>query len=50
MKMLDISKKTYERNGIGEILQNDGTFCLNEKHIEEGLGHKSLREITTKYH
>ena len=22
---------------------------LNEKHIEEGLDHKNLREITTKY-
>ena len=23
---------------------------LNEKHIEEGLDHKTLREITIKYH
>ena len=23
---------------------------LNEKHIEQGLDHKNLREITTKYH
>ena len=23
---------------------------MNEKHIEEGLNHKKLREITTKYH
>ena len=23
---------------------------LNEKHIEEGLENKNLREITTKYH
>ena len=24
-------------------------FWLNEKHIEEGLDHKNLREITAKY-
>ena len=24
-------------------------MCLNEKHVEEGLDHKNLREITTTY-
>ena len=23
---------------------------LNEKHIEEGIDHKNLQEVTTKYH
>ena len=47
--MVDISRKTYERNGTETIVDNDGIFWLNEKHIEEGLDHKRLREITTKY-
>ena len=29
---------------------NDGILCLIEKHIEEGLDHKYLREIAMKYH
>ena len=31
------------------MVDNDGILWLNEKHIEEGLDHKNLREITTKY-
>ena len=50
VNMVDISRKTYERNGIETMVDNDGILWLNEKHIEEGLGHKNLREITTKYH
>ena len=48
--MVDISKKTYERNGIDTIVDNDRILWLSEKHIEEKLYHKNLREITTKYH
>ena len=48
--MVDISRKLYERNGIETIVYNDGILWLNEKHIEEGLDHENLREITTKYH
>ena len=48
--MTDISRKTYERNGIKTIVDNDGILWLNEKHIEEGLDHKNMREITKKYH
>ena len=40
MKKKDIETKVY----------NDRILWLNEKHIEEGLDHKNLREITTKYH
>ena len=36
----------YERNGIEAIVDNDGILRLNENHIEEGLGHKKLREIS----
>ena len=48
-KLVDISRKTYERNGIETIVDNDGILWLNEKHIEEGLDHKNLQEITRKY-
>ena len=47
--MVDISRNTYERNGIETIIDNDRILWLNEKHIEEGLDHKHLREITRKY-
>ena len=46
--MVDISRKTYERNGIETIVDNDEIFWLNEKHIIEGLDHKNLQEITIK--
>ena len=47
--MLDISRRTYERNGIETMIDNDGILWLNEKHIEKGLDHNNLREITIKY-
>ena len=48
--MVGISRETYERNGIETIVDNDGILSLNEKKIEERLDHKSLQEITMKYH
>ena len=48
--MVDISRKTYARNGIETIVDNDGILWLNEKYIEEGTYRKNLREITIKYH
>ena len=47
--MVDMSRKTYERNGKEAIIYNDGILWLNEKHIEKGLDHKILWEITTNY-
>ena len=32
------SRKTFERNGIKKIIDNDGILWLNEKHIEEEFG------------
>ena len=40
--MIDISRKTYERNGIGIVVDNDGILRLNEKHIDDGLDHNNL--------
>ena len=46
--MTDISKEKYGKNGIETIVDNDGILWLNERHIEEGLDYKNLRE--TQYH
>ena len=48
--MVNISRKTYKRNSIETIVDNNRILWLNEKHIEEGLDHKNLREITIKHH
>ena len=48
--MADIFRKTYKRNDIETTADNDGTLGLNEKHIEDELDLKHLRETTTKYH
>ena len=47
--MVDIGKETYENNDIEVIVDGIGTLWLNEKHIEEKLGHKNLPVITNKY-
>ena len=47
--MINIDKGTYENNGIEWIIDYIGTLWLNEKHIEEKLGHKNLLAITNKY-
>ena len=48
INMVDISRKAFERNDTETIVNNDGILWLNEKHIEEGLDNKNLREITIK--
>ena len=48
-KMVDISKKSYENNGIEVIVDSVNALWLNERHIEEQLGHKNLPAVTNKY-
>ena len=43
INMVNISRKTYEGNGIETIVNNDGIFKLNKKHVAEGLDHISCR-------
>ena len=31
MNMVDISRETHERNGVGAIVDSDGRLWLNEK-------------------
>ena len=33
--MIDISKKTFQNNGIEVIVDDTGTLWLNERHIEK---------------
>ena len=47
--MVNINKETYENNSIEAIADGIGKLWLNEKHIEEELGHKNLPVITNKY-
>ena len=44
-----ITKETWKNNGIEVIVMSINTLWLNEKSIEEKLGHKNLQVITNKY-
>ena len=48
-KMVNITKEMYKSNGIEIITDNLNTLWLNEKHVEQQLEHKNLREATNKY-
>ena len=47
--VLKIAKETLENNGIEVIVDSVNTLQLNEKNIEEKLGHKNLPVISNKY-
>ena len=49
INMVDRSRKTYERNGIETIVDNDGILWLNKKHIKEQLDHEHMWTIPLKY-
>ena len=46
--MVNINKDTYENNDIETIVDSIGKLWLNEKNIEEKLGHKNLPAFTNK--
>ena len=48
-KMVNITKKTWENNGIEVIVDSVNALWLNEKNIEEKLSHKNLPAIANKY-
>ena len=50
VNIVDICRKTYERNGIEKIVGTGAILWLNEKHIVEGSDHKNMWEITITYH
>ena len=47
--MFNITKETLENNGIEVIVDSVTALWLNEKNIEEKLGHKDLPAISIKY-
>ena len=47
--MFNITKETLENNGIEVIVDSVNALWLNEKNIEEKLGHKNLPVISNKY-
>ena len=47
--MANITKETYENNGIGVITDNLNALWLNERHIQKQLGLKNLPALTNKY-
>ena len=46
--MVFITKNTWRKNGV-EVLIVNGTKWLNEKHLENNLGHSNLSMLTLKY-
>ena len=47
--MVNITKETYEANGIEVITDKNGGLWLNERHIQKQLGLKNLPALTNKY-
>ena len=47
--MFNITKETLKNNGIEVIVVIVNALWLNEKNIEEKLGHKNLPVISNKY-
>ena len=48
-KMVNINKDTSKNNDIETIVDSIGKLWVNEKNIEEKLGHKNLPAITNKH-
>ena len=46
--MVNITKETYETNGIEVITSKLGELWLNERHVQKQLGHKNLTALTNK--
>ena len=47
VEMVDISKETHGSNDIEVIVDCIDTLWLNEKHVEEKLGHKIYQSSQT---
>ena len=47
--MVNITKEMYEGNGIKVTTDNRNTLWLNERHVQQLLGHKNLPAVTNKY-
>ena len=47
--MANITKETYEANGIEVIADEFGKLWLNERHVQKQLGLKNLSARTNNY-
>ena len=47
--MVNITKEKYENNDIEIITDEFDKLLLNERHVQEQLGHKNLPALTNKY-
>ena len=47
--IINITKESPENNNIEVIVDSVNALWLNERHIEEQLGHKNLPAVTNKY-
>ena len=47
--MIKISPEMSEQNGVEILRDRFENLWLNEKHIENKIGHAALRNITLKY-
>ena len=47
--MVNITKEKYENNVIEVMTDKFGKLWLNEKHVQEQLGHKNVVALTNKY-
>ena len=48
-KIANITRETYEANGIEVIADKLGELWLNERHVQEQLGLKNLPVLTNQY-
>ena len=47
--MVNITKETYENNGIQVITDKLGKLWLNERHVQQKLGLKNVPALTNQY-
>ena len=47
--MANITRETYEANGIEVIADKLDKLWLNKRHVEKKLGHKNLHVLTNQY-
>ena len=47
--MVNITKETYESNGMQIMTDKLGKLWLNERHVQQKLGLKNLPALTNQY-
>ena len=47
--MVNITKETYENNGVEVITDKFGKLWLNGRHVQQQLGLKNVPALTNKY-